>query len=116
MFRRLFISGLLAGLLLLVACSSAEPEREVVEIEAEREATVQPPATAVAQGEPPPTATQPPPTLPPTLTPPQSLAAQLPDLGEAPEIGNELWINSDTPLRLADLRGKVVLIEFWTYG
>lgn len=33
----------------------------------------------------------------------------------APEFTNETWINSE-PLRLADLRGKVVLIEFWTYG
>ena len=33
----------------------------------------------------------------------------------APEISNEVWINSP-PLRLADLRGKVVLMEFWTYG
>jgi len=34
---------------------------------------------------------------------------------QAPEISNEVWINSP-PLRIADLRGKVVLIEFWTYG
>ena len=33
----------------------------------------------------------------------------------APEINNEVWINSP-PLRLAELRGKVVLLEFWTYG
>ncbi len=34
---------------------------------------------------------------------------------QAPEISNEVWINSP-PLRIADLRGKVVLMEFWTYG
>ncbi|MGH7166301.1 MAG: hypothetical protein ACREIS_12345 [Nitrospiraceae bacterium] len=33
----------------------------------------------------------------------------------APEIPNEIWLNS-APQRLADLRGKVVLIEFWTFG
>jgi thiol-disulfide isomerase/thioredoxin len=33
----------------------------------------------------------------------------------APEITNGTWINSD-PLRLAHLRGKVVLVEFWTFG
>ena len=33
----------------------------------------------------------------------------------APELANEVWINS-RPLRLADLRGKVILLEFWTYG
>ncbi len=44
-----------------------------------------------------------------------SAAAILPDLGEAPELTNEIWINSE-PLTLAGLRGKVVLIEFWTFG
>jgi hypothetical protein len=42
--------------------------------------------------------------------------ANLPDLGLAPELTSMTWINTDTPLRLSDLRGKVVLIEMWTYG
>ncbi|MBI4413966.1 MAG: hypothetical protein HY576_06295 [candidate division NC10 bacterium] len=33
----------------------------------------------------------------------------------APEVESPVWINS-APLRLADLRGKVILVEFWTYG
>jgi hypothetical protein len=40
----------------------------------------------------------------------------LKDLGPAPELTNETWINSETPLRLADLRGQVVLLEMWTFG
>ncbi|MGH7312577.1 MAG: hypothetical protein ACREJV_05345 [Candidatus Rokuibacteriota bacterium] len=35
--------------------------------------------------------------------------------GPAPEIAAGPWINS-VPLTLADLRGRVVLVEFWTYG
>jgi thiol-disulfide isomerase/thioredoxin len=42
--------------------------------------------------------------------------ASLPDLGAAPELTNEVWLNVDAPLRLADLRGKVVLLEMWTFG
>ena len=34
---------------------------------------------------------------------------------QAPEFTNDTWVNSE-PLRLKDLKGKVVLIEFWTYG
>lgn len=26
------------------------------------------------------------------------------------------WINTDRPVRLRDLRGKLVILEFWTYG
>ncbi len=40
----------------------------------------------------------------------------LPDLGQAPGIKNEVWLNSDTPLSLETLAGKVVLLEFWTFG
>lgn len=43
-------------------------------------------------------------------------AASLPDLGIAPELTNDVWLNVDAPLRLADLRGKVVLIDMWTFG
>ena len=42
-------------------------------------------------------------------------ALNLPSQGLAPELANEVWINSE-PLRLADLRGSVVIVEFWTYG
>ena len=48
--------------------------------------------------------------------PDQGQASNLPDLGPAPELTNEVWINSDQPLRLADLRNKVVLLEMWTFG
>ena len=42
--------------------------------------------------------------------------APLPDLGIAPELANDIWLNVDAPLRLADLRGKVVIVEMWTFG
>ena len=44
------------------------------------------------------------------------MGSTLPDLGEAPELTNDVWFNTDTPLRLADLRGKVVLLDMWTFG
>ncbi len=45
----------------------------------------------------------------------QLILAGLPSRGVAPELFNETWLNS-TPLKLADLRGKVVMIKFWTFG
>jgi len=43
-------------------------------------------------------------------------SGSLPDLGLAPELTNDVWLNVDAPLRLADLRGKVVAIDMWTFG
>ncbi len=46
----------------------------------------------------------------------QAAAMDLPNAGPAPEFtGISHWINSQ-PLTLKDLRGKVVLIDFWTYS
>src|SRR4051794_29005765 len=44
--------------------------------------------------------------------------ASLPVLGTAPDFtGNQRWFNTpgDRPLTLAGLRGRVVLVDFWTY-
>ena len=52
-----------------------------------------------------------------TVTKPTS-SSSLPDLGPAPELTNDVWLNvaQASPLRLADLRGKVVALEMWTFG
>ncbi len=43
-------------------------------------------------------------------------AGQILRLGDrVPEIAGERWINSG-PLTRQGLRGRVVLVEFWTYG
>jgi hypothetical protein len=44
-----------------------------------------------------------------------TLLASLDNYGPAPELYNQVWMNSE-PLSLADLRGKVVMVEFWTFG
>ncbi len=48
----------------------------------------------------------------------KSPTAKLPHIGRAPEFrGNERWWNTpgDRPLTLRGLRGRVVLVDFWTY-
>ncbi|MFQ5948244.1 MAG: hypothetical protein ACE5KX_05240, partial [Acidimicrobiia bacterium] len=48
-----------------------------------------------------------------SVTPTQSFAGTDP----APEFPGRMdWLNTDRPLTLAELRGKVVLLDFWTYG
>ena len=50
------------------------------------------------------------------IRPAASTASKMPQPGTpAPEIAGGLWINS-SPLTLTVLRGRVVLIDFWTYG
>jgi cytochrome c biogenesis protein CcdA/thiol-disulfide isomerase/thioredoxin len=44
---------------------------------------------------------------------------RLPVLGRAPEfVGNQQWFNTpgDRPLTMRSLRGRVVLVDFWTYS
>jgi hypothetical protein len=43
-------------------------------------------------------------------------AGQTLRLGDpAPDVAGQPWINSG-PLTMQGLRGRVVLVEFWTYG
>jgi thiol-disulfide isomerase/thioredoxin len=53
---------------------------------------------------------------PSTISSASPSEASLRDLGPAPELRNETWLNADSPLRLASLRGKVVALEMWTFG
>lgn len=34
---------------------------------------------------------------------------------KAPDIASQTWLNS-APIHLADLKGQVVMVEFWTFG
>jgi len=46
-----------------------------------------------------------------------SMSAQQSPKVRAPEItGGRGWLNTDKPLSIAALKGKVVLLDFWTYG
>ncbi len=86
--------------LIIAACTTAaSPEQKAATV-----STVEPEPTAA------PVVEQP--------TPTEAVVEEvvLPDLGQAPEITNELWINADAPVTLASQQGKVVLVEFWTFG
>src|SRR5690242_8839389 len=46
-----------------------------------------------------------------------SMSAQERTRVRAPEIqGGRGWLNTDKPLSIAALKGKVILLDFWTYG
>jgi cytochrome c biogenesis protein CcdA/thiol-disulfide isomerase/thioredoxin len=54
--------------------------------------------------------------LPPAIGTALPGSVALEDLGAAPDFrGIQAWIDSD-PLTIASLRGKVVLVEFWTFS
>lgn len=92
----------------LVACAaSGEPA-------AETSLQADPPTTTPDEPDTAPTAAEEEPTDSPTATTHSTLV--LPDLGPAPDITNEIWLNTERPMNLDALRGRVVLVEFWTFG
>jgi len=95
----LALTGCITGTETQIQTQSTEPSQ------LEQATTVPPAITVLATGiiTPQPTATS----LPEIV---------LPDLGEAPDITNDVWLNTDQPLPLNAVRGKVVLVEFWTFG
>jgi hypothetical protein len=108
-------------LLVLTACSTTSPNltMERAENAEEKEDVVM---TEPTSSEPTNSPTVPPsdsPTTQPKAEPlptSQLFRADFPNLGVAPEIENEIWLNTDEPVTLASQQGKVVLVEFWTFG
>ena len=97
-------------LLLIGACGSNDPTSTTTPPPGE----VSPSPTATPIPTPtledsPPTATSIPTPTDETSVPPEADGALAPEL-----VGTQEWINS-APLKLEELRGQVVLIDFWTY-
>lgn len=45
------------------------------------------------------------------------MTSRYPATVRAPEFPRNLtWFNTTRPLTMADLQGKLVLLDFWTYG
>lgn len=93
-------------LLLVAACSASKPDPGLVATSPFEPVDLEPPRVSVTRAA---TTTQAQPT-------PSAVWAPLDDLGPAPELTNQVWLNIDRPLRLAELRGRVVLLEMWTFG
>ena len=54
--------------------------------------------------------------LSPTEAHPNMTPRRYPGKVNAPDFPAGLdWLNVDRPLKIADLRGKLVILDFWTY-
>ena len=93
--------------------AATQPEPEQVEVEKIEDNPEEVAAAAPAANEA--EATEVAPEQPGATEAQRQLLANLTSKGVPPELHNEIWLNS-TPLKLADLQGKVVIVEFWTFG
>ncbi len=120
MHRREFLTTLgAAGIALLSGCGglaarSADPTSEGRA--AASQAPAAPPATATAAATQAPAPTQTPAaTAAPDPTEAAPIAIDLPAGPLAPPIDSATWLNTE-PLKWDELRGKVTMVEFWTFG
>jgi thiol-disulfide isomerase/thioredoxin len=49
-------------------------------------------------------------------SPNQTHEVELKQFGAVRGLAQSVWLNTEFPLQISDLKGKVVLIEFWTFG
>jgi thiol-disulfide isomerase/thioredoxin len=104
----------------LPAQEAAAPADAAVEVSGSESAPPPPQNTRPAAVESAPAVALPTPTPSPAAqggpTPEQqALLAKLESWGTAPQPVDTVWFNA-APLHLADLRGQVVIVEFWTFG
>jgi DNA-binding beta-propeller fold protein YncE len=101
--KRIFLGAAVMAVLLLSACAglASTPLPQVPEADSPSEATSETDQSE-SEGE-----------LMQSVTQEQSFAGSV----EAPEFPQDLdWLNTDRPLTLEQLEGKLVLLDFWTYG
>ena len=109
MRRRFKLIGISCFLLGLVGCAAPAPTALPVVVSSPTPSATAAAATITAQPQATPAADD-------RLSAAQrTLLASLPSRGPAPELENDVWLNSE-PLRLAELRGRVVLLDMWTFG
>ncbi len=102
-FQRLLLALLAAGLILILLPQNRAPDTPLADLQPMLVAPTAPPAMTF---------------VPPTAMPTSAQVgrqAPLPVYGPAAELHAEKWFNLETPPHLADLRGQVVLLEFWSF-
>jgi len=100
---RIRLSLLVTAALVAVACTSQATDGDA----AVRVADVQPAAPVVAETG----------AVSDSAEPAADAAVSYAGTVAAPEFPDDLdWLNTDRPLAISQLRGKVVALDFWTYG
>ncbi len=124
MSKTCYLGYLIVFALLIPACSSSPslPTSDAAQVPPAFDSKPSTESTGIAGATAPPqlsltVSPTPPPMNPATKPSPEqlSLLAGLKSQGAAPELFNQVWLNS-RPLKLADLLGKAVVVDFWTFG